>query len=146
MNTSRPASALTRAALAALVVGLVLVGIAAVAGGSAAAYGALLGLALSVGVHAFGSFAVDLVSRVMPGLSLLFALLTYTCQVALLAFVFVAVNSSRSLDTAIDRNWLGGVVIAAALTWSFVQVRLATTARIPAFDPIGRTAPEAGAR
>ena len=34
----------------------------------------------------------------------------------------------------VDRNWLGGAIIVGAMVWMVVQIRLATTARIPAFE------------
>jgi ATP synthase protein I len=131
---TRTSAAVTRAAVAALAVGLALAALGGIVSGSAAAYGALAGTAISVGVFAFGAFAVDAVSRLMPAASLLFAMVTYTFQVLLMALAFVAVNRSGLLDDELSRNWLGGAIIAGAFVWMAVQVRLSTTARIPAFQ------------
>ncbi|WP_408898995.1 hypothetical protein ACJ5H2_07760 [Nocardioides sp. R1-1] len=135
-----------RAALVAAAAAVLLVGLAALAGGSAAAAGAAVGGAIAVGVFAFGAFAVDAVSRLMPAASLLFAMVTYTFQVVVMALVFVGINRSGLLDDELDRNWLGGAIILGAVVWMAVQVRLATTARIPAFEPRPSTPSEGGAR
>lgn len=141
MTADRAPSAVVRAAVAALAVGLGLVAVGALASGSAAAYGALVGTAISVGIFAFGAFAVDAVSRLMPAASLLFAMVTYTLQVVLMALAFVTVNRAGLLDDELDRTWLGAAIIAGAFVWIAVQIRLSTTARIPAFHPT-----EGGAR
>ncbi|WP_436698482.1 hypothetical protein [Nocardioides sp. BYT-33-1] len=135
-----------RAAVAATAAAVLLVVVAAFAGGGSAALGAAVGGAVAVGVFAFGSFAVELVSRLMPAASLLFAMVTYTFQVVAMALVFVAVNRSGLLDDELERNWLGGAIILGAFVWMAVQVRLATTARIPAFESPPTTPSEGGAR
>ena len=122
------------AAALSLAAGLVLSGVGAAAGGSAAGLGALLGTVIAVVVFAFGSFAVDVVSRLAPSASLLFAMVTYTFQVVLMALVFVAVNRSGLLEETVDRRWLGAAVIAVVVTWCAVQLRTATTARIPLYE------------
>lgn len=131
---TRTPSVVTRAALAALTTGLLLVGLGAFVSGADAAGGAAVGGVISVGIFAFGAFGVDAVARLMPSASLMFAMLTYTLQVVLMALAFVALNRSGLLDDELDRNWLGGAIILGALVWLTVQVRLATTARIPAFE------------
>jgi len=100
-----------------------------------AAYGAAVGAALVLGVLGGGSIAVSVVARVLPGASLLFALLTYTLQVVLLLTVFAGLDGAGFLDGRIDRQWLSGTVIAGTLMWMFVQILVATRARIPAFEP-----------
>ncbi|HYG93345.1 MAG TPA: hypothetical protein VD859_07110 [Nocardioides sp.] len=122
------------AATVSLVVGLVLSGTGAAVAGSPAGYGALLGTAVAVVVFAFGSFAVDAVARVMPAASLLFAMLTYTFQVVVMALVFVGVTRSGLLEDTLDRRWLGAAVIAVVVSWCAVQLRAATTARIPLYE------------
>ncbi|WP_435771689.1 hypothetical protein [Nocardioides sp. SYSU DS0651] len=156
----RPA-AVTRAATAALAVGLVVAALGLLADGAPAAWGALIGTALSVGVFAFGALAVDAVARLLPAASLLFAMVTYTFQVVVMALAFVALSRSGLLDAEVSREWLGGAIIAGTLVWTAVHLRLSTTARIPAFetadDPTGKqsadraaepaaTTPEGGAR
>ena len=136
----------TRAALAAAAAAGLLVLVAALVAGSSAAAGAAVGGVLAVGVFAFGSFAVELVSRLMPAASLMFAMLTYTLQVVLMATAFVALNRSGMLGEELDRNWLGATIIAGAFVWITVQIVLATTARIPAFETRPSAAAEGGAR
>lgn len=129
------------AALVTVVLGGLLAGVGALTQGTDAAYGAAAGTVIAVGVFAFGAFAVDGVSRLMPVASLLVALLTYTFQVLLMALVFVAVNRSGLLDSTLDRGWLGGAIILGALTWSFVQIWATSQVRIPVYDePVERPA------
>ena len=125
----------------------------AIASGSTAAYGALSGAALALGVFMVGSFSVDAVARVMPSASLLVAMLTYTLQVVVMAIAFVALNRSGLLDETLDRRWLATGVIAVTVTWLVGQVWLTSRARIPIYDlpasPVSGGAgdrPEAGAR
>lgn len=134
---SRTPRVLTRAAAiaAASVAALAVAG--AAVGGPSAASGAAVGGAVAVGVFVFGTSAVDAVARLMPAASLMFALVTYTFQVAVLALVFVALTRSGLLDSELDRDWLGGAIVLSAIVWIVVQVRLATTARIPAYDIAG---------
>lgn len=136
MTTARNTASrgLVRIAVATLVAGGLLVGIAAVVTGSAAAYGAAVGTAIAVGIFGFGAFAVDAVAHVMPRASLLIAMLTYLTQVLLLALVFVAINGSGLLESTIDRHWLGGAIVLGAVVWMMVQVRVSMTARIPVYD------------
>ena len=146
----RAPSVVTRAAAVAIVVGLLLCGIAGLSSGSSGAWGAAVGGVIAVSIFAFGSFAVDLVSRLMPAASLLFAMVTYTLQVVLMALVFVALNESGLLDREIDSEWVGIAIIVGAFVWMIVQIRVAMTARIPAFEPVSTasaTVPtEGGAR
>ena len=102
--------------------------------GSDAALGALAGTGFVVAVFAFGSFAVQAVAQVMPAASLLFALLTYTLQVVVMALVFAALTDSGVLDGALDRHWFAGTIIAGAAGWLVGQVVLTTRARIPVYD------------
>lgn len=143
---------LLRAALATTTVGLVLTLVAALTGGSAAAWGALIGTALVVLVFGFGAFTVNLVATVMPAAALLVALLTYALQVAVMALVFVGLSRSGLLEGTVDRTWLGGTVIAGTAAWLVVQVLLATTRRIPVYEladsplaPVVARRPEGGA-
>jgi hypothetical protein len=122
----------TSVAVAVVALGVVLLG--AIAGGAPAAYGALAGGLLVLAVLGTGSLVVDVVAKVMPAASLMVALLTYTLQVVLMAAVFVALSRSGLLDDALDRQWLGGAIIAGTLAWTFVQVWLTAHLRIPAYD------------
>ena len=136
----------TRAALVAALAAAGLVLVAALVSGESAALGAAVGGVIAVGVFAFGSFAVELVSRLMPTASLLFAMLTYTFQVVAMALVFVALNESGLLDDELDSTWVGIAIILGAFVWMTVQIVLATTARIPAFEPRPAAPVEGGAR
>jgi ATP synthase protein I len=138
------------AAVAAVVLGLLLTVVGAVTGGPAAAFGALAGTLLVVGVFAFGSVTVSAVTGLAPAASLLVALTTYTLQVVVMGLVFVALSRSGLLEETLDRRWIGGAVIAGTLAWLVAQVALVTRARIPAYDLTASqtpaTSPEAGAR
>ncbi len=130
----RGLSPLVVAAAVTVLLGGALALVGSLVEGSAAAYGALIGTAIAVGVFAFGTFAVDAVAKVMPVASLLIALLTYGFQVILLALVFVAFDRSGLLDSELDRGWLGGAIVLGALVWSAAQIRATATARIPVYD------------
>lgn len=139
-TAQRIPSAVARAAAAAAGSAAVVIGLAAVLGGADATRGAALGGFLAVGVFAFGAFTVDAVSKLMPAASLMFAMLTYTLQVVVMLMAFVVLTRSGLLDDQIDRNWLAAAIIVGAMVWMVVQVRLATTARIPAFEPAAPSA------
>jgi ATP synthase protein I len=114
--------------------GLLATLLGALVSGSAAAYGALAGTLLVVGVFGFGTFTVNAVAALMPTASLLVAVMTYTLQVVLMAMAFIVLSGSGALDDTIDRAWLGGTVIAGTMVWLVVQIALATTSRIPIYD------------
>ncbi|TIC88772.1 hypothetical protein E8D34_03665 [Nocardioides sp. GY 10113] len=133
MTTAAP---LRSAALAVLASGGVLVVVAASLGGSAAASGALVGTLVAVAVFGLGAAAVQLVARVMPAASLLFAMVTYTFQVVVMALFFVALNRSGLLEGTLDRGWLGGAIIVGVLVWTSVHLVAAANARIPAFEQV----------
>ena len=65
----------------------------------AAALGAAVGALLVVFFFTFGAFSVNLVATVAPRASMLFALMTYTLQVLLLALVLVGGSRSSSPPT-----------------------------------------------
>ena len=98
------ASVLFGAALAALVTGLGVTLIGAFAGGAPAAYGALAGTLLVVGVFFLGAGFVHIAAGLVPAASLLVALLTYTLQLLVLALVLVGLDRSGLLDDALDRR------------------------------------------
>ncbi|GAA4370377.1 hypothetical protein [Nocardioides caricicola] len=130
----RNAVALVRTASATLVLGLLAALLGALVSGSAAAYGALVGTVIVVGVFGFGTLAVNAVASLMPAAALMFALLTYTLQVLAMGLVFVALSGSGLLDETISREWLGGTVIVGTLGWLTVQIVLATNRWIPIYD------------
>ena len=125
---------LAGAALAALLLGLAASLLGALTEGSTAAYGALAGTALVVGVFGFGAVVVDTAAGVLPAASLLVALLTYTLQVVVMGLALVVLSDSGLLDTTLDRQWLAGVVIAGTFGWLATQLVLTTRRRIPVYD------------
>ena len=139
-ETRTAPSVVSRAAVASVVTAVVVTVVGGIAAGSSGAAGAAVGGVIAVAVFAFGAFAVDAVARLMPAASLLFALVTYTFQVAAMALVFVALNTSGLLDDTLDSTWVGVAIIVGAFVWMAVQIRMATTARIPAFEPRPETA------
>lgn len=128
------ASALLGAAAATLVAGLAVTFLGALTIGADAARGALVGTTITVLVFATGSLVVNMVAEVMPAASLMFALLTYTLQVAVMALVFMALSNSGALDSSLDREWLAAAVIAATMVWLLAQLVLTTRLRIPIYD------------
>jgi hypothetical protein len=144
-DTTSGGSVLLGAAFSSVVVGFLAVLVAALSGGTPAAYGALTGALLVLTVFSFGSFTVNAVSTLMPAASLLVALLTYTLQVAAMGMALLVLNHSGLLEDALDRRWLAGAVIVGTFGWLVAQIALATRARIPAYD-LGVDVPEAGTR
>jgi ATP synthase protein I len=134
------------AAGCAVAVGSALVVAGGVLDGSAAAYGALVGTVLAVGVFAFGSFMVNLVAGLLPPAALMVALLTYTLQIVVMGLVFVGLTESGLLDDQLDRNWLGGAVITTTGIWLVAQVVLFARRRVPVYDlpPGPESAPPEG--
>ena len=137
------ASVLFGAALAALVTGLGVTLVGALADGAPAAYGALAGTLLVVGVFFLGAGLVHVVAGLVPAASLLVALLTYTLQVLMLALVLAGLNRSGLLDDALDRRWLAAAVIAGTVAWMVAQIGLTARLRLPVYDVPER--PDAGA-
>lgn len=125
---------LVRTACATTLLGLLAALLGALVSGSAAAYGALAGTVLVVGVFGFGTFTVNAVAAVLPTASLLVAVLTYTLQVVAMGLAFVILAESGALDDTLDRTWLGGTVIAGTMVWLGVQIALSTSRRIPTYD------------
>lgn len=130
----RGTAVLVRTAAAAILLGLLVTVLGALVSGSAAAYGALVGTVLVVGIFGFGTFTVNAVAAVMPTASLLVAVMTYTLQVIVMALAFVILSGSGALDETIDRSWLGGTVIAGTMVWLGAQIVQATSRRIPIYD------------
>jgi hypothetical protein len=122
--------------------GVVLTLAGAVAGGPAAAYGALVGTLLVVGILAFGAFAVNLVAGVMPEASFVVALVTYAAQMVTGLVALVLLTDSGALtDGTLARGWLGAAVVLATLAWCAGQIVALKRVRMPIYD-----LPEAGAR
>ena len=117
-----------------LAVGLLAVSTAALTAGSAAAFGALVGFVLVLGFFGLGASVVNAVASVSPTASLLVALLTYTLEVVALGAIFVALRRSGALAETVDREWVGGVVIAATLVWLVSQIIAETRSRQPIYD------------
>lgn len=119
---------------ATLAAGLVTVTIAALAAGSAAALGAVVGFLLVLGFFGLGAALVNAVASVSPTASLLVALLTYTLEVVALGAVFVALRRSGALAETVDPGWVGSVVIAATLLWLVAQTIAEARSRQPIYD------------
>lgn len=122
-------------ALGGAVVGLGAAAVGSLVSGSGAAYGALLGAALAIGIFVGGALFVYVATRVLPAISLVVALLTYACQVVIAILVFQGLTRTHWLeDGTVSGPWLGAVLAACALLWTAVQVRVAATTRVPLFD------------
>ncbi len=127
MTTEGPATApagtgvrvegLGLASVTVTAVGVLVTLVALLLDGSAAALGAAAGALLVVSFFTFGAFSVNLVATVAPRASMLFALMTYTLQVLLLAVVLVAVGRSDLAPDTLEPRWLGGTVMVGTLAW-----------------------------
>ncbi|MBC9733177.1 hypothetical protein [Nocardioides marmotae] len=122
------------AALGSLALGVLAAVVGALVDGAPAAYGALVGAVLAVAVMVFGSSTVNVVAGLMPGASLLFALLTYALQLLVVLVALAALDGISGPGETLSRGWLAGTLIGTVLGWLVVQVVLASRARIPAFD------------
>ncbi|WP_110182584.1 hypothetical protein [Nocardioides solisilvae] len=140
---------LLQAALAACALGLLVVAVAAAAGGREAALGAATGAGSVLTVLVLGSFVVHVVAHAMPSASLLVALLTYGLQLVVLTAVLTSFDRSGALGETLHPQWLVGGVVTVVVAWVCAQVWLGSRARVLLYDvrpalPSGRE--EAGAR
>lgn len=110
--------------------------VGAYAVGADAARGAAAGGAVAVLVLSFGTFSLNVVSRVMPAASLALAMLTYLFQMALTLVILLGISRSGALETSLDRRWLGLTLIIGVIAWMVGHVVAAQRARIPAFEPV----------
>ena len=97
-----------------------------------------------VSFFTFGAFSVNLVATVAPRASMLFALMTYTLQVLLLAVVLVAVGRSDLAPDTLDPRWLGGTVMVGTLAWMAALLVGALRSDPGAARGIGRDLPPDG--
>lgn len=121
----------------------------AAAGGVVIAVVALLGWLLADAAGLLGGFVggtlalvvlfvsttvVNAVAGIMPGASLLIALLTFFLQVLVLAFVAVALREAAFDRDRFSDGWFAAGVVAVTLGWVATHVWLYTRLRIPAYD------------
>ena len=120
---------------------LVLLVVAVLSDGRPAVVGVASGGVLTLAVFALGVAAVGSVARLLPGASLLVALMTYALQLLVLALVVAAIDGAGLSAETFSRGWFAAAVIVVTLTWVVGQLVAATRQRIPVYDtPVG--APE----
>lgn len=137
------------AALAAVPVGALVAGIAALADGRDGALGAAVGAGMVLTVLVSGSFVVHVVSRVMPSASLLVALLTYALQIAVLGAVMLSFDRSGDLGETLHPEWLAAGLVVVTVTWVVAQIWAGSHSRVLLYDLPAAPASdreEAGAR
>lgn len=145
------AAALGAAVLASSAAGVLVAVLGAVFDGSAGLIGGLAGAGVVLLVLASGFALVDLVSSLMPSLSMIFALMTYSFQVLLLAGLLTVLRSADDIDDTLTPAWFAGGVIAVALAWTVCLVWHALHARVPLYDlpansPVNASVAVAGAQ
>lgn len=141
-QTTRPgAFVLLGAAAAALVAGVLMTVVAWLVSDATAVRSVVVSSLLVVVVIGFGVFVLNTVASIMPGATVLVALVTYTVQLVVMAAVVLELVRSEMMVDTFDRRWFGGGVAVATLAWMVAQIIVATRARIPVYD-----LPEAGAR
>ena len=113
---------------------LVLVVVAGLVDGRPGVAGAAVGGVLTLVVFAFGLLAVGFVARLLPGASLLVALMTYALQLLVLAVVVTAIDRADAGAESISRGWFAAAVIVVTLTWLLGQLVTATRQRIPLYE------------
>jgi ATP synthase protein I len=146
-------AALGVAVLAGSVSGAVVSVLAVFLDGSPGLLGALAGAGVTLLVLATGFATVDLVAGLLPGASLVVAMLTYTLQVVLLAALLAVLRGADDIEQTLTPGWFAAGVITVALTWTVCLVWHALHARVPLYDlpeqtPTGAgvTAPEGSER
>lgn len=142
---------LAASGVVAVVLATVLVG--AAVDGRAAALGAFVGGATTLGFLVLGSVLVVVGTRLAPHAAVMVALMTFFMQVALVALVFATLSSSDAVGSTLSAGWLSAGVITAAVAWILGQLFATARARIPAYDvslpgssPTGGSAREVSAR
>ena len=133
-DTRPGVTVLLGAAIAGAAVVVLLAVAAAITGGTDAAVAAAVGGGLALGIFFCGTAALHVVAGMMPTMSLLFALLTYTLQVALMTLLMVGINQSGAFTTSLTRGWLAAGVILTTITWMAAQIWQATHLRLPVYD------------
>jgi ATP synthase protein I len=144
-DTRPGVTVLLGAAIAGATVVVLLALVAAITGGADAAVATTVGGATALGIFFFGTAALHLVAGIMPSMSLVFALLTYTLQVALMTLLMVGINQSGAFSTPLTRGWLAAGLVIATITWMGAQIWQATHLRLPVYD-LPQGDPQAGAR
>lgn len=139
-DTRPGASVLLGAAAATFVTGVLMTLVAWLVSDATAVRSVVLSTLLVVVVIGFGVFVLNTVASIMPGATVLVALVTYALQLVVMAAVVLQLVRSGMMADTLDRRWFGGGVAVATLTWMVAQIVAATRARIPVYD-----LPEAGA-
>ena len=86
-------------------------------------------------VFALGIAAVGIVARLLPGASMLVALMTYALQLIVAArWSWPPSSGAGWAPTTLSRGWFAAAVIVVALTWVVGQLVVATRQRIPVYD------------
>ncbi len=133
-DTRRGVSPLLGAAAAGAVVTVLLALVGWFGAQSAGLWGALAGGSLALVVLLASTTVVDVVAGVMPGASLLIALLTFFLQILLLVAVAISLQDSSLLDGQVSRGWFAGALMGVTLAWLPAHAWLYTRLRIPAYD------------
>ena len=113
---------------------VLLVVLAALTSGRPGVVGVAAGGVLTLAVFTLGVAVVGFVARLLPGASLLVALMTYVLQLLVLALVVAAIDGADLGAETLSRGWFAAGVIAVTLTWVAGQLVAATRQRIPVYD------------
>ncbi len=103
-------------------------------GQSAGLWGALSGGSLALVVLLASTTVVNAAAGIMPGASLMVALLTFFLQVMLLAVIAAALSGSAIGDDQTGRGWFAAGLMTVTLVWLGAHTWLYTRLRIPAYD------------
>ena len=113
---------------------LLVAGAALVLAGSDAAVAALVGGLVTSVVIFTGTAMVNLVAGLLPAMSLLVALMTYTLQLVVMVAVFLGLSRSSLGEDGASRGWLAAAVIVATVTWLVGHVVSVVRSRVPLYD------------
>lgn len=120
---------------------LFLLVVAALVDGRPGVVGVSAGGVLTLVVFGLGLAAVGFVARLLPGASLLVALMTYALQLLVLAVVVGAIDGAGIGADTFSRGWFAAAVILVTLAWLVGQLVGATRQRIPVYDLSSSRAP-----
>lgn len=133
--TRNPALVMLRGAtVAAVVVGVNAIGIATIAAGVPALYGAVLGLLMVVAFSGLGLLALHLSRRSSPTTQLAVALASYTGRIAVFGALLAVALSSDALDRAVDLTALGITAIVVVMGWMAGEIWSWAHLRVPIYD------------
>lgn len=123
-----------RSLLPAVVVAVVCMTVAGIAGGGKGVTGAVIGAVIVALFFASSPLALGPVTKVSPHLSVVVALMFFFTKVVALLALMIVVLDTKGIGKHLDERALGITVIISTLAWTFAMVRASTKVRLPLYD------------